>query len=52
MLYTLIVVLALASGTKQVTLESSMTKSSCDSAKRQLSSKFASVSEVTFTCVK
>ena len=52
MLYTLIVVMALASGTKQVTLESSLTENACENAKDQLNSKFASVSEVNFDCVQ
>ena len=48
MLYSLIVVLALAGGTKQVTLQSSLTKG--NKALNQLSAKFASVSEVKFVC--
>ena len=50
MLYSLIVVMVLASGTKQVTLQSSLTKGACNKALNQLSSKFASVPEVKFVC--
>ena len=52
MLYTLIVMMVLASGTKQITLETSLTKNACNNAKAQLSRKFASVSEVQFDCRK
>lgn len=52
MLYTLIVTVMLASGAKQVALETSLTQKTCDSVKEQLSAKFSSIPEVQFECVQ
>ena len=50
MLYTLIVVMVLASGTKEVDLQTLPTEQACNSAKDKLNAKFASISEVNFVC--
>ena len=52
MIYTLVVVAALASGTKEVDLDTFSRESICVGAMDKLNQKFASIQEVTFKCVE